>query len=215
MMDHSLPSAGDPITGNLVDSETAQVISAQLGRPARAVLAVEHRCACGQPDVVRTGALLPDGTPFPTVFYLTCPAACAAVSRLEAAGWMRRWQQQLGEQPQVAAQYEQAHAQYVAQRQPQVAVLEGVSAGGMPTRVKCLHALVAHSLAAGLGVNPVGDAALEQLSLVGQGPERCWGSAQCCHCLAQPQQPPLSGEDLRRENAQITTQIFPTERGQL
>ena len=40
--------------------------------------------------------------------------------------------------------------------------IAGISAGGMPVRVKCLHALVGHALAAGPGVNPVGDLALER-----------------------------------------------------
>ncbi len=41
--------------------------------------------------------------------------------------------------------------------------IAGVSAGGMPDRVKCLHALVGHALAAGPGVNPLGDEALDQI----------------------------------------------------
>ncbi len=177
-------SAPDPVTGNHVDQATALLISLQLGRPARGVLAVEHRCACGCPDVVRTAALLPDGTPFPTVYYLTCPAACSAVSRLEAGGMMRHWQQQLDTEPQMEAAYRAAHEHYLAARTPAVEHLAGVSAGGMPTRVKCLHALVAHALAAGPGVNPVGDAALAHLELAGLGPQHCWGVPACCQSLA-------------------------------
>ena len=48
--------------------------------------------------------------------------------------------------------------------------IDGISAGGMPTRVKCLHALAAHALAAGPGVNPIGDRAL---ALSSWSPERC------------------------------------------
>lgn len=176
----------DPVTGNAVPEHIAQLVSRQLGRPARGTLAVAHQCACGCPDVVVTAPRLPDGTPFPTLYYLTCPAASSAVSRLEAQGWMRTWQQQLHDDFPFAAAYQQAHEHYLRERLRYGAVpeLDQVSAGGMPQRVKCLHALVAHSLAAGPGVNPVGDAALEQLDLVGQGPSACWGVAQCCQRFA-------------------------------
>jgi hypothetical protein len=62
----------------------------------------------------------------------------------------------------VRAQYARAHEQYIADRDSvgEVPELSGVSAGGMPTRVKCLHALIGHALAAGPGVNPIGDLAL-------------------------------------------------------
>ena len=52
--------------------------------------------------------------------------------------------------------------------------IDQVSAGGMPTRVKCLHALVGHALVAGPGVNPVGDRALELLE--GRG---LWSPSRC------------------------------------
>ena len=68
------------------------MIGRQLGRPPRALVGVAHRCPCGQPDVVETAPRLEDGTPFPTLYYLTCPRANAAASRLESAGRMREWQ---------------------------------------------------------------------------------------------------------------------------
>ena len=54
------------------------VVAAQLGRPPAGTRAVAHRCPCGLPDVVETAPRLPDGTPFPTLYYLTCPRAVAA-----------------------------------------------------------------------------------------------------------------------------------------
>jgi uncharacterized protein len=134
-------------------------VSAQLGRPARGVRAVAHRCPCGLPDVIETEPRLPDGTPFPTVFYLTCPRAVAAVSTLESTGVMREMSDRLAADPDLAASYLAAHHDYLARRELIAVVPEiaGVSAGGMPHRVKCLHALLAHSLAAGDGVNPLGD----------------------------------------------------------
>jgi uncharacterized protein len=140
-------------------------VSAQLGRPARGVRAVAHRCPCGLPDVVETEPRLPDGTPFPTMYYLTCPRATAAVSTLEAQGLMRDMTSRLASDPDLAAAYQAAHQDYLTRREAieHVPEIAGVSAGGMPTRVKCLHALVAHALAAGRGVNPFGDEALDAL----------------------------------------------------
>jgi uncharacterized protein len=135
-------------------------VSAQLGRPARNVIGIAARCVCGAPTVVSTSPRLADGTPFPTLYYLSHPAATAAVSTLEANGVMPQLAELL--EGDVATGYLAAHESYLADRNgiEFVQELDGVSAGGMPTRVKCLHALVAHSLAAGPGVNPIGDLAL-------------------------------------------------------
>ena len=148
-----------------LDPADLAVVSRQLGRPARGVRAVAHRCGCGLPDVVETEPRLPDGTPFPTTFYLTCPRLAAEIGRLEASGLMREWTRRLGTDPDLAAAYQRAHQDYLAHRAGIAAVPEiaGVSAGGMPDRVKCMHALVAHALAAGPGVNPLGDEALALL----------------------------------------------------
>jgi len=139
-------------------------VSAQLGRPARDVLAIAARTRDGAPAVVSTAPRLADGTPFPTFYYLTHPLLVAAVSRLEADGRMRELNDRLAAEPDLAAAYEAAHRAYLADREAVAAVpeLAGVSAGGMPTRVKCLHALAAHALAAGPGVNPIGDLALAE-----------------------------------------------------
>ncbi len=142
-----------------------RVIAAQLGRDPRGVVGVAHRCPCGKPDVVATEPRLPDGTPFPTTYYLTCPRANAACSTLEANGVMAEMAARLGEDGELAAAYAVAHRAYLADRSTlgEVPEISGVSAGGMPDRVKCLHALIGHALAAGPGVNPLGDEALASL----------------------------------------------------
>ncbi len=141
------------------------VVAEQLGRPPRGVVAVAARCVCGRPIVVRTAPRLPDGTPFPTTYYLTAPGAVAAVSRLEAGGTMREMNERLAAEPELAAGHRRAHEDYLAQRAElgSVEEIEGISAGGMPDRVKCLHVLVGHALARGRGVNPLGD---ETLALI-------------------------------------------------
>jgi uncharacterized protein len=149
-----------------LDPADRDAVAAQIGRAPRAVRAVAHRCPCGLPDVVETSPRLPDGTPFPTLYYLTCPRVAGAVSGLESAGLMRSMVARLSLDPELARRYLAAHERYLAKRD-RIAVVDeiaGVSAGGMPTRVKCLHALVAHTLAEGPGVNPFGDEACELLS---------------------------------------------------
>lgn len=152
------------------DQEIA-VVSAQLGREARGVVGIAARCICGNPTVVATSPRLPDGTPFPTFYYLTHPVATAAMSTLEAEQVMPELAAML-EDPDVAAAYQRAHEAFIADRAGfgDVPEIAGISSGGMPTRVKCLHALIGHSLAAGPGVNPMGDEALRRSKW---SPERC------------------------------------------
>lgn len=141
-------------------------VQAQLGRPPRGVRAVAHRCPCGQPDVVETAPQLPDGTPFPTFYYLTCPRATGAVSTLESRGLMRTMSERLAADAELEGAYAAAHRDYLARRERagHVEAIAGTSAGGMPDRVKCLHVLVAHALAAGPGTNPLGDEAVAALA---------------------------------------------------
>lgn len=137
-------------------------VSEQLGREARGVVGIAARAEDGAPAVVATAPRLPDGSPFPTFYYLCHPDAVAAASRLEAAGVMAQYNEMLENDEALRAQYAMAHEQYIADRDSvgEVPEVAGVSAGGMPTRVKCLHALIGHALAAGPGVNPIGDLAL-------------------------------------------------------
>lgn len=149
-------------------------VAAQLGRKPRGTRAVAHRCPCGLPDVVETTPRLADGTPFPTLFYLTCPRAVAACSRLESAGLMREMAERLTTDPELADRYRAAHEDYLRRREAieRVPEIEGVSAGGMPGRVKCLHVHLGHALATGPGVNPFGD---EVLSII----EPWWQAGPC------------------------------------
>jgi hypothetical protein len=157
-----------------VEQRDLDVVAEQLGRVPRGVVAVAARCVCGRPTVVRTAPRLSDGTPFPTTYYLTCTPAVAAVSTLEAGGLMRELTERLAVDEELAARYRAAHEAYLRDREElgEVPEIAGISAGGMPDRVKCLHVLVAHALAAGPGVNPVGDEVLSMLRDVWR-PDRC------------------------------------------
>jgi hypothetical protein len=138
------------------------------------VRAVAHRCPCGLPSVVRTNPRLEDGTPFPTLYYLTCSRLCSLVGGLEGGGRMREMTERLSADPELAAAYLRAHREYLAERDALEPLGTQVSAGGMPDRVKCLHVHVGHALAAGPGVNPFGDEALAELG-------EWWRPGPCVH----------------------------------
>jgi uncharacterized protein len=159
----------------VISQEDLDEVSRQLGRPARDIIEVAARCVCKRPLVVKTKPRLEDGTPFPTLYYLTQKSATAAVSALEAEGYMTQLQRDLLEDDKLSNAYNKAHLKYLQERDEIEVVdeIDGISAGGMPYRVKCLHALVAHSLASGKGTNPVGDLALAKLE---------W-SPKVCTCL--------------------------------
>lgn len=148
----------------MVDPADLDAVARQLGREPRGVLEIAYRCPNGEPAVVKTSPRLPDGTPFPTLFYLTHPLLTAAASRLESDGLMRRMGERLHEDPELAAAYRRAHESYLAERDAIEPLGTTFSGGGMPDRVKCLHVLIAHALAKGRGVNPFGDEALAILA---------------------------------------------------
>jgi hypothetical protein len=164
----TLPDSAGPGAADLA------VVEAQLGRPPRGVHHLAHRCPCGNPDVVATEPRLEDGTPFPTTFYLTCPRAASSIGTLEASGLMKDMSDRLEADPDLASAYRRAHERYLRFREGigHVPEIAGVSAGGMPSRVKCLHVLAAQALAQGRGVNPLGD---EVLDLLGD----FWAAGAC------------------------------------
>ncbi|MDP9831723.1 DUF501 domain-containing protein [Trueperella abortisuis] len=151
-----------------------EVLSEQLGRHPRGLVGIGARCACGNPAVTITYPRLPDGSPFPTLFYLSLPALVKRISRAESSGRMETFNERLAADADYRAAHERAHVSYIERRNllEEVPEIEQRSAGGMPDRVKCLHALAGFALAAGPGVCPAGD---DALALVG------WDPA-VCHC---------------------------------
>jgi uncharacterized protein len=148
-----------------VDQADLDAVAEQLGRVPRGILEIVARCPSGHPNVVKTEPRLDDGTPFPTMFYLTCPRLAGEIGTLEASGLMREMTDRIEHEPALAEAYRIAHESYLAEREAlgHVPEIAGITAGGMPTRVKCLHVLVGHSLAKGPGINPLGDEALRLL----------------------------------------------------
>ncbi|BBY65111.1 DUF501 domain-containing protein [Mycolicibacterium helvum] len=148
----------------MVDPADLDAVARQLGREPRGVLQIAYRCPNGEPAVVKTAPRLPDGTPFPTLYYLTHPVLTAAASRLESDGLMRQMTERLQQDSDLAAAYRLAHESYLAERDAIESLGTTFTGGGMPDRIKCLHVLIAHSLAKGRGVNPFGDEALAVLA---------------------------------------------------
>lgn len=155
-----------------------EVLREQLDRVPRGVVGIGARCVCGRPTVVVTAPRLENGEPFPTTFYLTSPPIVHGCSVLEAEKVMEELNAWLAEDEEAAAAHARAHEAYIALRDElgEVPEIAGISAGGMPTRVKCLHALVGHALVVGRGVNVVGDRALDIMA------ERGLWNAERCSC---------------------------------
>lgn len=145
-----------------MDDADAAIAARMIGRPLRGRSAAAVRCAWGLPAVLRVDPELDDGTPFPTTYWLSCPVAGRAVGRLEASGVMRELTARLADDDDLADAYAGAHDRYVATRDRMGPPVPGdPSAGGMPVRVKCLHALYGHHLAT--GDNPIGAWVAEQI----------------------------------------------------
>lgn len=149
------------------NEQDLEIIAKQLGREPRGVLEVAYRTPDGLPAVVKTAPRLPDGTPFPTLYYLTDPRLTAEASRQESAGVMRDMTERLATDPELAAAYRRAHESYLAERNEIESLGTDFTGGGMPDRVKCLHVLIAHSLAKGPGLNPFGDEAVALAAAAG------------------------------------------------
>ncbi len=174
----------------MISADDVAAVQAQLGRLPRSIHEIGHRCPCGNPDVVTTEPRLDDGTPFPTTYYLTCPRASSLIGTLEASGLMKEMSERLAQDEDLAARYRGAHEAYLRARDAiadaadlRVPEIAGISAGGLPDRVKCLHVLAGQSLAQGRGVNPLGD---EVLDLLGAW----WSSGPCVAPLVEPVETP-------------------------
>jgi exopolyphosphatase / guanosine-5'-triphosphate,3'-diphosphate pyrophosphatase len=127
-----------------------RIVAEQLGRRPTVPFTVVARCRGGHPLVIRNAPLDERGDPFPTTFWLTCPDAVRAVSRLEAEGWISRLNEQLESDLGFAEAVAQAHAEYARERardDPSAERHGGV--GGTRKGLKCLHAHYANHLAGG------------------------------------------------------------------
>ena len=142
-----------------------EAVRQQLGREPTTLFSVVARCTGGHPLVIRNRPLDADGRPFPTIYWLTCPDAVKAVSRLESEGWIAR----LNDDPAIVAGVDEAHRGYAKERGEMLPGAErwgGV--GGTRQGIKCLHAQYAHHLLC--ECNPVGAWVADQIGDVHQSP---------------------------------------------
>lgn len=133
------------------------VVERQLGRSPRAFGRVAVRCPFGLPAVTEQTPYDPDGEPFPTTYYLTCPHLVAAVARLEAAGGVDRWSGAVRDDEALAASLERATDEQRRVRHELAGHERGADGGASldlgiggsrnPAHLKCLHAHVAYALA--------------------------------------------------------------------
>ncbi|MDP9235672.1 MAG: DUF501 domain-containing protein [Actinomycetota bacterium] len=138
--------------------EDERTVQLQLGRPLRGGWAVAKRCHLGIPMVIENHPRLPDGAPFPTLFWLTCPLLVKRASRLESDGWMVGVNEELARDPSLRRRFIEALDRYRSRRDAHEPIEGGAAPGGGPEHVKCLHAHLAHQLAD--PPNPVGAATL-------------------------------------------------------
>lgn len=135
-----------------------EVVEAQIGRSLRAPSETVSRCHLGLPVVVEVPPVLDDGTPFPTLYWLTCPLATTRIGRLEGAGGVKRMEAKADADPEFGEGVAAANVSYAAERDRKLPdgtdhVPSG-GVGGVGEGIKCLHAHYAHTRAG--GENPVG-----------------------------------------------------------
>ena len=146
-------------TRTAVGERDLGVVSRQLGRAPHAISRVVSRCPWGWPAVVECLPASAEGTPFPTLYYCTCPMLVAAVGELESAGGVTEWQRRLDGSPSwrrslaaAVAEIRRRRAELVRQYGLRpvdggTSLASGIGGVADPSRLKCLHANVAHALA--------------------------------------------------------------------
>jgi hypothetical protein len=135
------------------------VVAIQIGRPPRSRVPVRTRCGLGLPVVIDVPPVLDDGTPFPTMHWLTCPLATIRVSRIESVGGVRIADELIRTDADVRAAFGAAMHRYAQERD---SLLPEGWRGPVPTGgiagssggVKCLHAQYADTVAG--NDNPIG-----------------------------------------------------------
>ncbi len=129
------------------DERDRAVVEVQLGRPVRGRWSVADRCHLGVPMVIENHPRLDDGSPFPTLFWLTCPLLAKRASMLESRGYMTEVTGRLRREDRLRERLAAAIARYKARRDRHEVVPVSAPPGGGPDRVKCLHAHLAQELA--------------------------------------------------------------------
>lgn len=155
------------MNGSPIDTVDMKILKWQLGRAPRGAKAILQRCSQGRPQVILNSPLLPSGTPFPTIYWLTCPLLNKKVAILENQGWIRRFQEQISKDNCFRKAVLEAQINYRETRKKMAADISelplfaqetlnqtGIGGVGDLSKIKCLHAHYAHHLVS--GANPIG-----------------------------------------------------------
>lgn len=200
--------------GAAVRAVDHDVVARQLGRTPRPFSEVCRRCRYDYPQVILTEPLhrhRDRWQVFPTVYWLTCPMLARAISRLEAEGQIRVYEERLRTEPELAARMEQAHREAAADRVARVPeemrrslererprearalAQTGVAGIRSTDGVKCLHAHYADFV--GRGGNPIGADVHRQLVERGippGGTDSCW---RHCTVSGAPESPTAASDE--------------------
>lgn len=143
----------------MLASDDREVVTVQIGRDPHDGSDVVSRCHLDLPVVIKVPPVRSDGTPFPTLYWLTCPLTRSRVGRLESEGGVRRMEGKASSDPIFAEALARANDDYKRERDALVpegaALVPSGGVGGAQSGVKCLHAHYAHTRAG--RPNPVGE----------------------------------------------------------
>ena len=127
-----------------------EAVRQQLGREPLIPFSVVAHCSTGHPFVIRNKPIDPEGNPFPTIYWLTCPDAVKLVSQLESEGWIASLKNRYDVDPEFREAVDEAHGAYAAEREEMLpGAGGGGGVGGTRRKIKCLHAHYAYHLAGG------------------------------------------------------------------
>jgi len=178
-----------------VSLEDQRIVELQIGRRPRGLTGVARRCRYGYPQVVRVHPIV-NGTPFPTLYWLSCPLLGYGIDRMESAGWVGRLEMRLEREPELMEAFGRARESYIRERFEQLSAAErrdleargqtasllerGIGGITRPDRIKCLHLHVAHELAR---ANPIGALVVEALDWI-----ECAAEKVICSTLERVEQ---------------------------
>ena len=143
-----------------------QTVEIQLNRKVRSNINVVAKCHFDLPVVVDVPKNLDDGTPFPTMYWLTCPMYVKKVSTLESNGMVKNLDKQLVENKKLNKLWRKRQKSYENERNKKyknltntISPIGGV--GGTTKSIKCLHSHLADELVS--GENVIGKVVLESV----------------------------------------------------
>jgi hypothetical protein len=149
-------------------AEELATIEQMVGRPLNGRCAVVVRRRDGRPVVIENEPHLRDGTPMPTLYWLIDSELNEAVSRIEGASGVHRYEELVD-----AEELVRTHDDYRRRREAATVHRDAIAprggVGGTRVGVKCLHAHLANYLAGNddpVGQLVAGEVAVPDLVIV-------------------------------------------------